>query len=134
MLPSLSCYQPIAQNIWQGRKDNPFKERIFELVKTVNLQTEILPKEYDQQMLIGFCCDEGIKRNLGRPGAFAGPMQIRQQLGKLAFHKNQQLLDLGNIICADQHLELAQTELSQIVSLCHAHQARANQPDQQGRP
>ncbi len=36
--------------------------------------------------LIGFACDEGVRRNHGRVGAAAGPEALRLALGKLAIN------------------------------------------------
>src|SRR5262245_49643945 len=60
-----------------------------------------------QPVLIGFPCDEGVRRNQGRPGAAAAPRAIREQLyrltswdgaGKIGVDlASLKLLDLGNI-------------------------------------
>jgi len=60
-----------------------------------------------QPVLLGFPCDEGVRRNLGRPGAGAAPRAIRQQLYRLTSWDGAgrkpvdlasvRLLDLGNI-------------------------------------
>jgi formiminoglutamase len=70
--------------------------------------------------MIGFCSDEGVRRNQGRVGASQGPDQLRQQLGKLACHHAGDYLDVGNIICHDGELESAQSQLSQVIDYCHA--------------
>jgi formiminoglutamase len=47
--------------------------------------------------LIGFKCDEGVRRNRGRVGAFEGPDFIRKYLN---FEKLN-IIDLGNVVCEE---------------------------------
>ena len=47
--------------------------------------------------LIGFKCDEGVRRNKGRVGAFEGPDFIRKYLK----FENLNLVDLGDVICEE---------------------------------
>jgi formiminoglutamase len=67
--------------------------------------------------IIGYVCDEGVKRNQGRIGAQKGPKSIRNKLGKLPIHyKNKKIVDFGDIICLDDYLEDCQKALSKTVS------------------
>lgn len=68
--------------------------------------------------IIGYACDEGVRRNQGRVGASEGPVTIREQLGKMPNHLEENVLlsDVGNILCADKNMEKAQLALSSIVS------------------
>lgn len=59
-------------------------------------------------VLLGFCCDEGVKRNNGRVGAVDGPSAFR----KVNRHSYK---DAGDIICKDGDLEAAQQELGEAV-------------------
>ena len=120
MLSKLQHYDPCAQTIWQGRKDSLPHERYFQQVNLVDLQQESLTKANNHEtVIIGFCSDEGIRRNEGRVGAYSGPIHLRQQLGKLACQNNSHFLDVGNILCKDGNLEQAQEQLAQVVSYCH---------------
>jgi formiminoglutamase len=65
---------------------------------------------------LGFACDEGVKRNKGRPGAFDGPDAIRRSLANLSFQSEQPVYDAGNIDCVDGDLEAAQMSLANTVS------------------
>lgn len=65
----------------------------------------------------GFVCDEGVRRNLGRDGAARGPEKIRERLSKLAFHLPKTISDLGDVICLENEMELAQQELSRRTAL-----------------
>ena len=67
--------------------------------------------------LVGYVCDEGVKRNQGRIGARKGPKSIRNKLGKLPIHdKTKKIIDFGNIICLDTNLEDCQKALSKAIS------------------
>lgn len=56
--------------------------------------------------IIGFPCDQGVARNNGRPGAAAGPAEIRKALGRLTpdaealdqfLHVAERTADLGDV-------------------------------------
>jgi formiminoglutamase len=67
--------------------------------------------------IVGYVCDEGVKRNQGRIGAQKGPKSIRNKLGKLPIHyKNKKIVDFGDVICIDKNLEDCQKALSKIIS------------------
>ena len=48
-------------------------------------------------VVVGFCSDEGVRRNQGRIGAAAGPAAIRANLGQLAFHLKRAVFDAGDV-------------------------------------
>lgn len=66
---------------------------------------------------IGFCCDEGIRRNQGRPGAQNGPAAIRKEMSNLPcrFSKELLLFDAGNVVCVDGNLQASQATLAAAV-------------------
>ncbi|MDE3742625.1 formimidoylglutamase [Maribacter polysaccharolyticus] len=68
--------------------------------------------------LLGYACDEGVKRNQGRIGAIAGPDAIRAQLGKMPNHlaPERKTFDCGTIECKDGDIEAAHNSLSLKVS------------------
>jgi len=69
--------------------------------------------------IIGYNCDEGVKRNQGRIGARKGPKRIRHKLGKLPIHfKYKKIIDFGDVICIDENLEDCQKALSKTISMC----------------
>jgi len=118
MLPAIFNYEAPDKSLWQGRQDSLPQERFFQQVTCVDVQADALPTP-PQQIILGFCSDEGIRRNLGRPGAKSGPDAIRAQLAKLACHSKQSLTDIGNIVCANEQLEHAQQQFSTLISACH---------------
>jgi formiminoglutamase len=69
--------------------------------------------------ILGFCCDEGVRRNKGRQGAAAGPASIRRELGNLpcAFSPEVALVDAGDILCEDGDLAASQAALAEAVCL-----------------
>lgn len=74
-------------------------------------------KHRDTYTLIGFACDEGVRRNKGRPGAAKAPDEIRKYLANLPFHFDEtiRLIDAGNIVCEGTNLEDAQRELGKYI-------------------
>lgn len=67
---------------------------------------------------IGFCCDEGVRRNKGRTGTAKGPESIRKEMANLpcCFTKQVKLFDAGNIFCEDITLEESQSLLSKAIA------------------
>ena len=62
-------------------------------------------------VIIGYACDEGVRRNNGRVGAKYGPDAIRKCMGKLPTRAT----DKGNITCKNGNLEKTQQELGEMV-------------------
>jgi formiminoglutamase len=61
--------------------------------------------------LLGFACDEGVRRNQGRVGAVEGPAALRRALAGLAWHGTRPVHDAGDVLVEDAALEEAQREL-----------------------
>lgn len=102
-------YQPAQKIYWTGRKSNPdignqyWHQEItlldFQEINTSNVDIAIL----------GYVCDEGVRRNLGRVGASQGPTALRERLAKLPIHfDKKRVADVGNIICVDEDMESCQ--------------------------
>jgi formiminoglutamase len=66
--------------------------------------------------LIGFACDEGVRRNGGRAGAAGGPKALRAALGSLPLDGEPALYDAGDIVCDDGALDAAQARLGERVA------------------
>ena len=62
-------------------------------------------------VIIGYACDEGVRRNNGRVGAKDGPDAIRKCMVK----PPPGAIDKGNITCEDDNLEKTQQELGERV-------------------
>jgi len=100
-------------NLWKGRKSDA----------TLYLHEKVAFSDSNHGKgkslgLIGYACDEGVKRNLGRIGAVEGPDSIRIQLAKMPNHldKNIGFIDYGNITCVDGDMESAQELLAKHVT------------------
>jgi formiminoglutamase len=114
-----SRYVPPDPRIWQGRADIPSDSCFYQHMRLLNLLSQEPEKSADITFaLLGFKCDEGIQRDLGRPGAVEGPTAIRQRLAKLPVQKQSiHCYDAGNIICVDHDLETSQQALAEVVAL-----------------
>jgi formiminoglutamase len=107
------CSDP---KVWKGRIDSEKKERVFQYVQFLDcLRNDFIPSK--AICLCGFSVDEGVRRNLGRPGAQEGPAAIRKQLANLCLNLPESivLLDMGDIECSDGNLEEAQVQLGILV-------------------
>ncbi|MBN3498621.1 formimidoylglutamase [Arthrobacter pascens] len=67
-------------------------------------------------VILGFCSDEGVRRNKGRTGAAKAPAAIRSALGPLAFHLDRPVLDAGDVAVRDGQLEAGQARAGVAVS------------------
>ncbi len=104
--------------IWSGRKSDQALY-LHEKVECLNLEKEEIQRADKMRFaLLGYACDEGVKRNQGRIGAAAGPGAIRKALGKMPNHLPEEalLLDVGTIACSDGDMEGAQIQLAGCVS------------------
>lgn len=113
----MSIYKLANTDNWFGRSSDQ-QLYLHEKVKLLNLQEYEYQKEYKTYALLGYSSDEGVRRNLGRTGSALGPDAIREQLGKMPNHLNEntQLIDFGNLECKDQNLEELQEECTIAVS------------------
>lgn len=105
--------------VWEGRADIPADACFYQHIRLLNLLREKPTKNPQTTFaLLGFKCDEGIQRDMGRTGAFEGPTAIRQRLAKLPIQNAAiHCYDAGNIVCIDHDLEKSQQALSEIISL-----------------
>lgn len=119
----INQYTPPSTTCWQGRNDLPTAACFFQTIQLINLLEAIPAVSGVAFGFIGFCCDEGIRRNFGRPGAASGPRAIREALAKLPIPcQSIVYYDAGDIICTDDHLEEAQAALAHAVNmLLHQH-------------
>jgi len=109
-------YKETVKDIWRGRSS----ERSLywhEHVALTSFDASIQYPHENKIGLLGYACDEGVRRNKGRVGAVEGPNAIRERLGKLSYHAdNKKILDFGDVVCEDGKLELCQQTLSQSIS------------------
>lgn len=101
-------HRPADPTRWQGRVDaeeGPRARRWHEAVKA--LSSGAAPGV----ALLGFACDEGVRRNQGRVGAAEGPLALRRALAGLAWHVARPVHDAGDVGVEEEALEEAQVEL-----------------------
>ena len=112
-------YIPSEKTIWQGRQDVSRNAYYFQVMQLLDLTHQ--PEKNTEGpgfALLGFQCDAGIARNLGRTGAAQGPDNIRACLAKLAIPATDvTYYDAGDIICRDDGLEAAQAALAETIAL-----------------
>jgi formiminoglutamase len=100
-------------SIWTGRvdtADGPDALRWHQMVKPLAAGAP------PGIVLIGFACDEGVRRNGGRVGAKDGPRAIRAALANLAWHQHHPVYDAGDVRCDDGDMEGAQSRLAEVVA------------------
>jgi formiminoglutamase len=66
---------------------------------------------------IGYCSDEGIRRNQGRIGSKDGPAALRQVMSNLAHRPDEFLFDAGDIQVTGNALEAAQEAYAMVVKV-----------------
>jgi formiminoglutamase len=101
-----------ARADWTGRSDpadGPAARRWHQLVTARDAPEA-------RVCLLGFACDAGVRRNLGRPGAAAGPGALRKALAPLAAHRLDAVDDLGDVACVGDALEPAQAEFGELAA------------------
>ncbi len=97
---------------WTGRDDGPGPE---------NLRWHNAVRPYTGEpgpgvVTIGFASDAGVVRNLGRPGAAAGPAALRAALAPLAVAEELHVEDAGDIVVEGDELEAGQARLAAAVA------------------
>ncbi len=112
-------YQCIPECFWQGRVDDLVDYDAFrwhQIIKPINLLGDISVQKGGFGLL-GFCCDNGVKQNLGRVGTSKGPNSIRKELANLpcSFPETTKIYDCGNIVSDDEKLEDLQEILAQAI-------------------
>ncbi|QNK64864.1 formimidoylglutamase [Pedobacter sp. PAMC26386] len=122
-----SFYHKTSIETWNGRNDgtDPAVQRWHQRIILIDLEEDnlVLPPASQKGIaLIGFSCDEGVRRNGGRVGAKDGPAHFRKACCNLPIHLTEDavFLDLGDIICTGQDMEEAQSSLAKVVAFALA--------------
>jgi formiminoglutamase len=109
--------EQVSEFVWQGRVDDEepqhLASRMHQLVSLLNT-SEISHR--DGLAIVGFCSDEGVRRNKGRIGAKKSPDLLRQALANIPWSIDRPVYDAGNIVCEGGALEQAHQELAGSVS------------------
>ncbi len=101
-------HRPADPTRWQGRLDaeeGPRARRWHQEVRP------LVAGAAPGVALLGFACDEGVRRNQGRVGAAEGPPALRRALAGLAWHGGRPVHDAGDVLVDEEALEEAQAEL-----------------------
>src|SRR5574340_114473 len=96
--------------IWQGRDDSGDPgdtRRWHDVVRAFDARAT------GGVALIGFSCDEGVRRNGGRTGAVEGPAALRAALANVPLFGEPDLYDAGDVVCDGTALEAAQAALGE---------------------
>ena len=113
MQDAASAARPAAVEGWAGRIDLPedaSTRRWHQWVRAP--QAGAAPGI----ALLGFACDEGVRRNHGRVGVAEGPAALRRMLSNLPVLDDAPLYDAGTIACIDGDLEGAQARYAQALA------------------
>lgn len=96
---------------WTGRRSSA-PLYLHQFVQALSLDANALPDR--GVAILGYACEEGVRRNQGRLGAKEGPKAFRTALGRLPWHlaEQQALWDCGDVLCEGEDLEAAQAELA----------------------
>lgn len=106
-------HSPPDMALWRGRLDpEAGGERWHQMVEPLDRRGSRGPG----RVLLGICSDEGVTRNLGRPGARSGPDAIRGALGGIPWHLTGPCYDAGNLSCTGGDLEGLQEEQAEWVA------------------
>ncbi len=100
-------YTPANAADWFGRSSED-RAYIHENIELLDLVSGPVPMQKNRvPALIGYACDEGVRRNQGRLGANTGPAALRKALGKMPLLQKSSgvLWDAGDIHCGDGDLE-----------------------------
>jgi formiminoglutamase len=110
-------YRQAQKGWWEGRKSNPDMKNQYwhQEIKFADINDSDALSDIDIAIL-GYVCDEGVRRNRGRIGANDGPQSIRERLAKLPIHfDDRTVADVGDILCPDDEMEDAQEDLSDVI-------------------
>ncbi|MEO9512174.1 MAG: formimidoylglutamase [Flavobacteriaceae bacterium] len=101
--------------VWHGRISNKHLY-LHEKIQCVPLDEITVPPK-KSIALLGYSCEEGVKRNQGRVGTANGPKAIKSSLAKFPNHLPNTTLfhDVGAVVCKNGYLEAAQEVLSKAV-------------------
>ncbi|MBU0755031.1 MAG: formimidoylglutamase [Planctomycetes bacterium] len=122
-MSTAALYRPTTAGTWKGRMDDaddPDAFRWHQVIECLDLSggSSILPVSPEAGFgLLGYCGDQGVERNLGRPGAARGPQSIRRELADLPciFDRRTRLYDLGDVSAGRGEMQSGQQALTDLI-------------------
>lgn len=111
-------YQAGQTANWKGRETNPAlgKQYWYQAIDLINMASLNGFVTKPTMALLGYVCEEGVRRNQGRVGAKAGPNSIRARLAKLAYHHDaKKIIDCGDLIAVEENMEDCQIGFARLV-------------------
>ncbi|WP_421246670.1 formimidoylglutamase [Aeromonas sanarellii] len=112
-------FNQVDMSVWQGRQDPEDGELALRWHDKVLPWQEAQSWQADSEpgvVLLGFACDEGVRRNKGRVGAAGAPQAIRKLLANTAWHLGRPVHDGGDVHCDDGDLDAAHDRLAERVA------------------
>ncbi|UTE77475.1 formimidoylglutamase [Rossellomorea sp. KS-H15a] len=112
-----------SRNQWCGRVDSetdPFSYRVHQQVQLLDLTADKKPVGNGRSFgIIGFKCDEGVRRNHGRRGAAKAPEEVKRAFAKFPWHlpMDTNVFDTGDIECVGGDMEKGQAELGKAITV-----------------
>lgn len=103
----------ISPGPWAGRDDGPGREHLRWHGAVRPFTDAVAP---GAGVLVGFRCDEGVRRNKGRPGAARGPVALRHALASMALTEPIRVFDAGDVVVLGGALESGQDRLADVVT------------------
>ncbi|MCR8843325.1 formimidoylglutamase [Paenibacillus sp. SC116] len=115
----------VEAEVWTGRTDHTERRSSFryhQIVEPMELNTPWETFSTNTCAIIGFECEEGVRRNQGRLGAANAPNALRQALASIPWRaaKGHRLVDAGNVTCSNNKLEKAQEALGNAISYLYS--------------
>lgn len=115
-------YRSPDTSVWKGRTDKydgTDGARWHHMVQLLDLSRPVAAAGSGKVALLGFCSDEGVRKNLGRRGASEGPFAVRRMAANLPWHGEADagLFDAGDVLCPNGNLETVQRLLGQKVAM-----------------
>lgn len=107
---------PPDPSVWRGRTDGDTPEHARWHQRIADRTATFAGEDASGVELIGFSCDEGVRRNKGRVGASKGPDALRAALAPLALHADFVVHDAGTVVVPDRDLEDGQDTLGHSVA------------------
>lgn len=114
-------YRPSVPDVWREGNERPYgdlERKWRHQVRCIDMDVNTPEPQECRIALLGFACDEGVRRNWGRIGAREGPEALRKALGQLSWHcgNDDGVTDAGDVFCPDGDLHASQLELKRRVS------------------